>query len=75
LPKDFPPFTTVQHHFYGWRDSGLIVLINEALVLGGLRGQFIDYGLRGLRGQFKGLRGQGLRGQFIDYGLRGQFKK
>jgi len=33
LPKDFPPFTTVQHHFYRWRDSGLIVLINEALVL------------------------------------------
>jgi len=33
LPKDFPPFTTVQHHFYRWRDSGLIVLINEALVV------------------------------------------
>ena len=23
LPKDFPPFTTVQNRFYGWRDSGL----------------------------------------------------
>jgi transposase len=23
LPKDFPPFTTVQNHFYAWRDSGL----------------------------------------------------
>ena len=33
LPKDFPPFTTVQHHFYRWRGSGLIVVINEALVL------------------------------------------
>jgi transposase len=32
LPTDFPPFTTVQHHFYRWRDSGLIVVINEALV-------------------------------------------
>lgn len=29
LPKDFAPFTTVQHHFYNWRNSGLIVLINE----------------------------------------------
>lgn len=32
LPKDFPPFTTVQYHFYRWRDNGLLVLINEALV-------------------------------------------
>jgi transposase len=32
LPKDFPPFTTVQYYFYRWRDSGLIELINEALV-------------------------------------------
>ena len=23
LPKDFPPFTTVQNHFYRWRNSGL----------------------------------------------------
>ena len=23
LPKDFPPFTTVQNRFYAWRDSGL----------------------------------------------------
>ena len=21
LPKDFPPFTTVQYYFYNWRDS------------------------------------------------------
>ena len=31
LPKDFPPFTTVQYHFYRWRDCGLLVLVNEAL--------------------------------------------
>jgi transposase len=33
LPRDFPPFTTVQHHFYRWRDRGLIGLVNDALVL------------------------------------------
>jgi transposase len=22
LPRDFPPFTTVQYHFYRWRDQG-----------------------------------------------------
>lgn len=33
LPKDFPPYSTVQHHFYRWRDSGLIVAINEALTV------------------------------------------
>src|SRR3984957_12782535 len=32
LPKDFPPFTTVQHYFYRWRDNGLFIVINEALV-------------------------------------------
>ncbi|MHC2740298.1 transposase [Bradyrhizobium liaoningense] len=32
LPKDFPPFTTVQYYFYGLRDSGALDLINEALV-------------------------------------------
>jgi len=31
LPKDFPPFTTVQYHFYKLRDSGVLDLINEAL--------------------------------------------
>ncbi|MGY4406877.1 transposase [Bradyrhizobium sp. USDA 3315] len=30
LPKDFPPFTTVQYYFYGLRDSGMLDLINEA---------------------------------------------
>ncbi len=24
LPKDFPPFTTVQHYFYWLRDSGVL---------------------------------------------------
>ena len=33
LPRDFPPFTTVQYHFYRWRDCGLLALINEALVV------------------------------------------
>lgn len=32
LPKDFPPFTTVQYYFYGLRDSGVLDLINEALI-------------------------------------------
>jgi len=32
LPKCFPPFTTVQYHFYRWRDSGLMELVNQALV-------------------------------------------
>ncbi|WGR93453.1 IS5 family transposase [Bradyrhizobium sp. ISRA443] len=32
LPKDFPPFTTVQYYFYGLCDSGVLDLINEALV-------------------------------------------
>ena len=24
FPKDFPPITTVQYHFYKWRDLGII---------------------------------------------------
>ncbi|MGD1038945.1 MAG: IS5 family transposase [Roseiarcus sp.] len=32
LPKDFPPFTTVQNRFYAWRDSGLWVQIIGVLV-------------------------------------------
>ncbi len=32
LPKDFPPFTTVQYYFYRMRDSGLLDILNEALV-------------------------------------------
>ena len=33
LPKDFPPFTTVQGYFYDWRDSGLFERINFELLL------------------------------------------
>ena len=33
LPKDFPPFTTVQGYFYDWRDQGLFEKINFALLL------------------------------------------
>ena len=33
LPKDFPPFTTVQHYFYGLRDNGMLDIINETLVM------------------------------------------
>ena len=33
LPKDFPPFTTVQAYFYDWRDKGLFETINFHLLL------------------------------------------
>jgi transposase len=33
LPKDFPPYTTVQRYFYPWRDSGLLRHINHVLVM------------------------------------------
>ncbi len=33
LPKDFPPFTTVQGYFYDWRDSGLFERLNFELLL------------------------------------------
>ena len=33
LPKDFPPFTTVQNRFYAWRDSGLWSQIVSVLVM------------------------------------------
>src|SRR6266699_1351412 len=32
LPKDFPPFTTVQHYFYDWRDRNVWRKINRVLV-------------------------------------------
>jgi len=34
LPRDFPPFTTVQYHFYRMRDRGLLDAINAVLVAG-----------------------------------------
>ncbi len=33
LPKDFPPFTTVQGYFYQWRDDGRWQTINHHLVM------------------------------------------
>ena len=33
LPKDFPPVSTVQRYFYRWRDEGLWVALNGALVM------------------------------------------
>ena len=33
LPKNFPPFTTVQYYFYRWRDAGIWATINHALVM------------------------------------------
>ena len=33
LPKDFPPFTTVQGYFYDWRDNGLFENLNFALLV------------------------------------------
>jgi len=32
LPRDFPPFTTVQRYFYDWRDRGLLRTISHHLV-------------------------------------------
>ncbi|MDR7147746.1 transposase [Rhizobium sp. BE258] len=33
LPKDFPPYSTVQAYFYEWRASGLWLQINHHLVM------------------------------------------
>jgi len=33
LPKDFPPYSTVQGHFYRWADTGLWRRINHVLVM------------------------------------------
>jgi len=33
LPKDFPPYTTVQGYFYRWRDEGVWQTINHHLVM------------------------------------------
>ncbi|MDO8423052.1 MAG: IS5 family transposase [Parvibaculum sp.] len=32
LPKEFPPFSTVQKYFYRWRDEGLLERISHGLV-------------------------------------------
>jgi transposase len=33
LPRDFPPFTTVQRYFYAWRAEGRWQVINHALLM------------------------------------------
>jgi len=33
LPKDFPPFTTVQRYFYAWRDNGTWQSINHEFLM------------------------------------------
>jgi transposase len=33
LPYGLPPYTTVQRHFYAWRDAGLFERINHLLVM------------------------------------------
>ena len=33
LPKEFPPFTTVQRYFYAWRDNGRWQTINHVLLM------------------------------------------
>lgn len=33
LPHPFPPHSTVQRHFYAWRDAGLFERINHLLVM------------------------------------------
>jgi transposase len=33
LPKEFPPFTTVQYYFYRWRNEGTWLSINHVLVM------------------------------------------
>ncbi|MER8370885.1 IS5 family transposase [Mesorhizobium sp. M1378] len=33
LPKDFPPFSTVQKYFYRWREAGLLRTISNSLVM------------------------------------------
>src|SRR5258708_19275127 len=33
LPKDFPPYSTVQGYFYAWSRDGTFALLNHALVL------------------------------------------
>lgn len=33
LPKEFPPYSTVQGYFYRWRDEGLWATINHHLVM------------------------------------------
>ena len=38
LPKEFPPYTTVQRFFYGWRDDGTLAADQPPSAAGGARG-------------------------------------
>lgn len=38
LPKDFPPYSTVQGYFYNWSRSGLFMTISHMLVMVPSRG-------------------------------------
>lgn len=51
IPACYPPFTTVQHHFHAWRDSGVFGNMPDAL-----RGMARDAG--GTRGGADGGRGR-----------------
>jgi transposase len=33
LPREFPPYATVQYYFYAWRDQGVLETINFELLL------------------------------------------
>jgi transposase len=37
LPKDFPPYSTVQYWFYRFRDEGVLELINDVLTMAARR--------------------------------------
>jgi transposase len=37
LPRDFPPYSTVQGYFYRWAEDGTLPRINHALVLAAAR--------------------------------------
>jgi transposase len=39
LPKDFPPFSTVQKYFWRWRDEGVLRAINNELVMAAREGE------------------------------------
>jgi putative transposase len=33
LPKDFPPYSTVQGHFYAWSRGGIFASLNYTLLI------------------------------------------
>jgi transposase len=47
LPRDFPPYSTVQGYFYAWRDSGRWLRIVRALVRQGSDRQHLRRGQSG----------------------------